>query len=199
MPDDLYPSADRYPSADPRNLWQGQEVEKILLTAAEIRTRATHFERRVHRRNLREYVAGAVVIVLFSMQLGRVQGWRLAPALLSILATIYVMFQLHRRASARPLPADAGLKTSIEFHRGELERQRDAARGVWRWYLLPFLPGAVAVLFVAGIDRGINARLIASGAFSLLVFVGICALNEKGARRLDSKIKELKAMETENA
>ena len=197
MPDEMNPPNRMNPD-DPRNLWQGQQVERINLTLDEVRRRAAHFERRIHRRNVREYLAGVLVIAVFSGQLWRAHGWHLAPAVLSIAGTIYVMFQLYRRAGTRPLPAEAGLRGSIEFHRLELERQRAAALAVARWYLLPFLPGAVAVLVVTGIDHGVNARLIGSGMFSVLVFAGILALNKRGARRLDRKIQELKAMETEH-
>ncbi len=190
MPDDMNPT-------DLRSLWQGQEVEQVILTVEEVRSRAARFERRIHSRNVREYIAGVVVIALFTLQLGRAHGWRATPAVLTILGTIYVMFQLHRRASARPLPADVGLRGSIEFHRVELERQRDALHAVWRWYLHPFVPGLAAVLVVTGIDHGVNARLIGVGVLSVLMFAGIWALNAMGARKLDRKIQELKAMETD--
>jgi hypothetical protein len=190
MPNEMNPN-------DPRNLWQGQEVEKVILTVDEVRSRAARFERRIHKRNVREYLVGALMIALFSHQLWRTHGWRATPAVLMIVGIIYVMFQLHRRASARPLPADVGIRGSIEFHRVELERQRDAARAAWRWYLLPFVPGFAAGLVVTGIDHGIDATLIRVGVFFVLGFVGIWALNQRGARRLDRRIQELKAMETD--
>ena len=191
MPDEMNPN-------DPRNLWQGQEVEKVILTIDEVRRRAARFERRIHWRNVREYVVGVLVIAFFTLQLWRDHGWRATPTALLIAGTIYVMFQLHRRGSARPLPADVGIRGSIEFHRVELERQRDALHAVWHWYLLPFVPGLAAVLVVTGIDHGINAVLIGMGVFFVLVFVGIWALNEWVARKLDRKIQELKAMETDH-
>ncbi len=190
MPDEMNPN-------DPRNLWQGQEVEKVILTVDEVRRRAARFEQRIHKRNVREYLAGTLVIAFWTVQLWRAHGWRLTPAVLTIVGTIYVMFQLYRRGSARPLPADVGIRGSIEFHRVELERQRDALHGVWHWYLLPFVPGLVAVLVVTGIDRGVNATLIRVGVFFVLVLVGIWALNARGARKLDHRIQELKAMETD--
>jgi hypothetical protein len=183
---------------DPKNLWQAQEVEKAILTVDEVRRKAARFERRVHRRNVREYSAGVLVIVFFALQLWRAHGWRATPALLTIAGTIYVMFQLYRRASARPVPADLGVRGSIEFHRMELERQRDALHAIWNWYLLPFVPGLVAVLVVTGIDRGVNATLIRVGVFCFLVFMAIWALNERGARKLDRRIQELKAMEMDH-
>ncbi len=151
MPNEMNPS-------DPRNLWQGQEVEKVTLTVSiSVWSRAARFERRIHRRNVGEFLVGALMIALFAHQLWRTHGWRATPAVLIIVGIIYVMFQLHLRAAARPLPADVGIRGSIEFHRVELERQRDAARAAWHWYLLPFVPGLAAGLVLTGIDHGINA------------------------------------------
>jgi hypothetical protein len=138
-----------------------------------------------------------LVIVFFTLQLWHDHGWRGTPTALLIVGTIYVMFQLHRRGSARSLPADVGIKASLEFHRVELERQRDALHGVWHWYLLPFVPGLAAGLVVTGLDHGIHGVLIRMGVFFVLVLAGVWALNEWGARRLDRRIQELKAMETD--
>ncbi|HWF07406.1 MAG TPA: hypothetical protein VG297_03025 [Bryobacteraceae bacterium] len=185
-------------ATDPRRLWQGQEVEKVTLTVDEVRHRATRFERRIYGRNRREYVAAVLVIAFFTPQLWRTHGWRLTPVVLLIAGTVYAMFQLHRRGSARPVPADLGIRGSIECHRVELERQRDALHSVWHWYLLPFVPGLAAGLVVTEIDRGINARWIGTGVFFVVVLVGVWALNERGARKLDRKIQELRAMETDS-
>jgi len=189
---------------DPRNLWQSQkqeEGEKMTITIDEIRRRAGRLERRIRWRNLREYGAGVVVVAAFTAQLWRLHhlsqlhGWRMVPPLLLIAGTIYVMFQLHRRGAARSLPSDAGLSASLDFHLRELERQRDALLTVWLWYLLPFVPGFVATIVVAGIDRGINAFLIVFSIVLVLLFVGVWRLNEWAARKLDDKIRELREME----
>src|SRR6266852_5397939 len=118
MPNEMSPD-------DPRSLWQNQEMEEETITIDAVRLQAARFERRVHRRNLREYAAGVAVVAFFTLQLWRVHGWGLAPPVLLIVGTIYVMFQLHR-LGARSLPADAGITASIEFYCLELERQRDA-------------------------------------------------------------------------
>ena len=154
-------------------------------------------------------MAGAIVIAFWgasfwfwppaSAGLRDFRGWQLAPALLFIAGTIYVMFQLHRRGAAGSLPIDAGLRASLDFHIRELERQRNAVRTVWMWYLLPFLPGFVAELLVlASIERGINAGLIEFGVIFLAVFVWVWRLNESAARKLDRQIEELRAMETDH-
>src|SRR6516162_4616954 len=47
---------------DPRNLWQSQERENVTISLEEIRLRAARFERRIWRRNFREYAAGVLLI-----------------------------------------------------------------------------------------------------------------------------------------
>jgi hypothetical protein len=182
---------------DPRNLWQNQDEEgggKVTITLNDIRTRAARLERRIYWRNMREYGAGVLVVAAFTVQLWRGHGWQLAPPLLLIVGTIYVMFQLHRRGGARSLPADAGLRASLDFHLRELGRQRDALHTVWLWYLLPFVPGFVAALFVKAAESGINARLIVSGVVLVLLLFGAWGLNEWTARKIDRRIQELRKM-----
>jgi hypothetical protein len=183
---------------DPRNLWQNQEDERVTITLEDIRRRGTRLQRRVYWRNLREYAAGTIVIAAFGASLGRFRGWQLVPSLLLIAGTIYVMFQVHRRGSTQSLPVDADVKFSLDFHIRELERQRDALRTVWLWYLLPFLPGFVAEMVVSAAARGVTGPLIAFGVALPVMFIVIWKLNDSGARKLDRRIRELREMEVDN-
>jgi hypothetical protein len=88
-----------------------------------------------------------------------------------------------------------GLANGLEFYRRELERQRDLLQSVWLWYLGPLIPGPV-VLMVAKVRIypgqlrlfGLNL-----GAFTLF-FVLVWMLNQRGARRLQSRIDELDSL-----
>ncbi len=193
MPNEMNPNDPHL--SDPRNLWQNQEVVRVTITLDDVRHKASRFERRIHWRNVREYVAGGSAVVFFSVQLLRHQ-WHFAPALLlGIAGTLYAMLQIYRRGRARLVPGDAGIMATLEFHRLELERQRDALSTVWRWYILPFVPAPLAVIAIIISDRGIHAPLIGLVAFFVLVFVGGWKLNERAARLLNRKIQEVKAME----
>jgi hypothetical protein len=183
---------------DPRVLWQNQETEKVTITLDDVRRKAARMEKRVYWRNVREYSAGAVVIAFFTAALWHEHGWRLAPQLLLIAATVYVMFQLHRRGTARSMPADTGLRESLDFHVRELTKQRDALHSIWLWYLLPFIPGFVAAFVVTAVDRGINSRAIIAAVGALLIFAGIWALNEWAARKIDRRIQELRRMKVDD-
>jgi hypothetical protein len=188
MPNDPNPT-------DPRHLWQNQEDERVTITLEDVRRRAARLQRRIYWRNLREYVAGMIVIGVFGASLWHYRGWQLVPSVLLIVGTVYVLFQIHRRGSARSLPVEADLNASLEFHILELERQRDALRTVVLWYLLPFMPGFVAEIVVSAADRGVSRPLIAFGVALPLMFIAIWKLNESGARKLDRRIRELREME----
>jgi hypothetical protein len=179
---------------DPKNLWQAQEVEKVTITPDEIRFRATRFKRRIWWRNIREYAAGALVLPLFAARLWRAHGWALAPPLLMIAGTICVLFELHRRADSRSLPADAGLRATLDFHLGELERQRDALHSVWKWYLAPFVPGFAATFAAAAVSRGIHTSLIVFVAVLAVVYAVVWRMNESAARKLEREIQKLRGM-----
>ena len=129
-----------------RNVWQNQKPEGIRMSVEEIRRRAGKFQKKIYWRNLREYVAGLVVVVFFGFYF-----WRTSDALtrgalgLLIAGVLYVMWYLHRQGSSRSLPADLGLASGIDFYRRELKRQRDLLASVWAWYLGPLIPGFVAL------------------------------------------------------
>jgi hypothetical protein len=181
---------------DPRNIWQDQEVEKMTITLDDVRRRATRLEKVVWWRNLREYAASALAAALLVPHLWRDRGWHLAPTVLLLAGMAYVMFELHRRGRSNAVSTELGLVASVEFYRRELERQRDALRSIWSWYLLPFAPGLLAVLVESAVDRGINALLVLSGIFFVGLFVAVLFLNDRAARKLDRKIKDLRNVET---
>ena len=103
--------------------------------------------------------------------------------------------QLHRRGSSHALPPDAGVAPSLRLHREELERQGEALRTVWSWYLLPFAPGLLATMIAAALEHRINALWYICCIAFPLAFALLWELNRRAAARLARKIEELKAME----
>jgi len=178
---------------DAQTLWQSQANGDAAMSLAEIRRRARRLERAVSVRNLLEYVAAAVVVAAFGVRM-----WREPSAVvrvsgvLVIAATVFVTHQLRRRGTAAQLPAELGVKHAIDFYRTQLERQRDLVQNVWRWYLLPFMPGLVGLqigLAVSG-QRPV-ATVVAQLAVICAAFAVIHALNRLAARRLQQRIDRL--------
>jgi hypothetical protein len=191
------------------DVWKSQPPERNAISLADIRRRARKLETRVFWRNLREYVAGALVVACFGYY-GSVFHSTLirAGCGLVIAGALFAVFTLHQKGAARTVPAESALRTCVGFHRRELERQRDLLRGVWTWYLLPFVPGLT--VFLLGLFESAmqqphtpeHARTIVivfalTAAGCALVFVGIGKLNQWAARRLQREIDTLDQLERE--
>lgn len=182
------------PEERARALWQSEAVAGVRISPERIRSESRQFERTIRRRNAREYVTASFLTIFFGHLAWRAAPWsaKIGPALIA-LGNVYVALQLATRAGAR---AFSGAEPCLVFHRRELERQRDALRGVWRWYLGPLVPGLVAFLgplLVEGWKTGgrpFYAALVAT-ALCALVFGAIGALNARAAKRLDAELSAL--------
>jgi len=189
------------PPYDIRKAWQSQRVEGTRMSIDEIRQKARKYQQKIGWRNLREYIAALVVVVFFSYNLWHNPDTVTGVGFAIIIAgMLYMIYQLHHRGSARSLPAEMGSASWLEFHRRELERQRDLVGGVWSWYLGPIIPGWVVLM--VGFARTNPGHLHHYGLFlavfnlvTALVFVGIWKLNQRAARRLQHRIDELDALQ----
>jgi hypothetical protein len=187
-----------------KNLWQSQPAEPTRIRLEDLRKKMNKFDRRIFWRNVREYAAGVMVIAAFGFYEWRLHGLLLRVGSgLMIAGTLYVMYQIHRRASLQSASADLGLSTCIQFHRKSLERQRDALRTVWSWYLLPFVPGFAVFLLGSTMSQWaahpgnlghfVIASLI-SPTLVAAVFFAIWELNRRAAEKLQTQIDELDAL-----
>jgi Flp pilus assembly protein TadB len=178
-----------------KSLWQNQRVEPVQMSLEELRQKTEKFQRRIRKRNFREYAAAALVLGAFSYYFWKLPHVQLGSALI-IAGTLYVVYQLHHRGAAKTVPASLGLGNCLDFHRGELERQRDLLRGIWKWYLLPLVPGLLA--FVAVPTLHLPPRLWIRGLPFLLlcgaVFYAVWILNQRAAEKLQRQINELNSM-----
>jgi Flp pilus assembly protein TadB len=183
------------PPENLKSLWQNQSVEPVQMSLEEIRKKAEIFQKRIRNRNFREYAASVVVFVAFGFYTWRFPDIRVGSAMI-FAATIYMVYQLHTRGAAKTLPASMALDTCFEFHRRELERQRDLLRDIWKWYLLPFVPGLLAFIGVPLLHLSPDKWL------RVLPFVVLCAgfyyavwrLNQRAANKLQRQIDELDSM-----
>ena len=156
----------------------------------DIRRKALEFQVKISRRNLREYIAAAIVFVSVSSNFSQEP---LSKGLI-LAGVAYVVFYLRTRGSARTAPLDANFATYRNFHRTELERQRDLLRAVWSWYLGPLIPGLVVFAVRDAMTNSQPWRVVYTG-FVFLFFLGVAKLNHAGARKLQRQIDELDIME----
>jgi Flp pilus assembly protein TadB len=183
-----------FPPDDIRNVWQNQPVENAPMPLEEIQRRARRFEKRIDRRNLREYAGAAIGIAAYTFYFFWFHSLVIrAGSVLVIAGVLYVVVQLYKRASSGSLPADFGVAASIEFQRRELVRQRDMLRSVWRWYVGPIIPGLV--VFTVGLLPHRAGALAVGALFLALGSGGIIWFNHRAAIRLDRQIAELDNLE----
>lgn len=82
----------------------------------------------------------AVILVLsLSWRIGTIHS--LPPSVTGFVFVIAVCFafQVYRKRPGPKAPPNATLAIATDFYRRELERQRDAGRKIWLWYVGPLL------------------------------------------------------------
>ncbi|MBY8820904.1 hypothetical protein [Sphingomonas colocasiae] len=178
----------------PTTMWKQQSVQPHILTPQEIRARIDRLDGRIRRRNRIEYIAGALVLMVFAVfairQIAR-GNFDLATmgAILSMFGAGTVIWQLHRRTS--PVEAIDGARPSVEIYCMGLRRQRDALASVWLWYVAPCVPGLVAI-YVAVLlkTEARNWPFVAAMGLIQIAFVAwVILINRRAARVLDAELE----------
>ena len=182
-----------------RALWTAQPVEPFTLSVDQVRKRTGQFQARIHQRNITEYLAALLVIGVFGWMAWLIPVFTVkAGTILIILGAFYVCWKLHKIAGREAGQQADNAARLLDHYRSELMRQRDALASVWRWYLAPFVPGAV--LFVAGVtfspDTGMPflaglTTFVISMAIMGGVFAGVIWLNDRAVKQLDAESAEL--------
>jgi len=182
------------PNDDLRYLWRSQTDDLPGLSLDIVQTRSRMLERRVQHRNIAEYAAALAVLAILLPAIWTASNVVLAAGGAVLLAGIaYVTYRLHAFGSARTLPSDLGARSCVEFHRAELERQRDLLQNIWTWYLLPFWPGMGLILIGATMERPEHWRFaVGTAVLAVLMAFQIAWMNKRSARTLQEMIDRLK-------
>lgn len=183
-----------------RGAWRSEDEESYIVSVEELRARAEQLSASVHRRNLAEYCAGALVAaidVYYFFHFGSLLA-RVGSALM-LAAIAWIVLHLHQHGSTGSMPTQA--LRSLDFLTGELMRQRDLLRNVWNWYLLPLVPGLT--LFLMGLHeiRGtggsplVSERAILNTVAACVIgFALIAFANNRAACRLQRQIDHLNSL-----
>jgi hypothetical protein len=160
-----------------------------------VRKGAAKFYRYVWWRNAVEYAAAVIVVASFVYSAITIPTPLIkAGSVLIIVAALFAVWQLYRRASAEP-PERAGTMPLLAFARAQLVRQRDALRSILWWYMAPFLPGMALIVIGAMRARGGPQLRDAIGITVLAaVFAGVWWVNQLAARKLQRHIGEIDAL-----
>lgn len=161
------------------------------MTIAELHDRSRAFQARIQRRNLIEYAACVFVVAGFAFEIIDREGWMVrGGGGLMIAATLFIAWQLHRRASAVSGPQ--GAESLTDFYRAQLIRQRDAVRSIAVWYIAPFVPGFSLLLIGAWFERNSNhLAILFTAGLATAVFVALWLRNQRAARHLQRQVDAL--------
>jgi hypothetical protein len=132
-----------------QQVWQAQAMEAPRISLEYVRHQAGILERKTRRGNV-----GAYVVCVLACGYWGWNAWQYfadQPIMLASLAcyalfAFYCIYRTHRYASAESSPADAGVLDTLRYQRRQFERQRDFARGSWRWWIPAVLPGMALTL-----------------------------------------------------
>jgi len=189
---------------DTRNVWQNQKAEGIPMSAEEIRRKIDQLDKKIRWRNFRGIAACILVIafvvrwfVIFPNLVQRI------GALLTLLGVGYLVYQIClnqiQKKESGIAAAKMGNAASVEFYRGELQRQRDFHCGIWFWSrLVMILPGPL--VFCVGFEiaypalatyiRWEIAAFLFFAALGVLLNLGRARKYQKQFAELDTTMKE---------
>ncbi|MDE1150089.1 MAG: hypothetical protein PW843_26345 [Azospirillaceae bacterium] len=182
-----------------QTLWQSQKQEIDAMTLNDIKAKAARFEHLVRHRARWQYGSAALSILLFCTYVWFMPGWMLkAGGALEMLAVLYTLTQIPRRAPPKATVADGRPVEVVDAYRGALIHQRDEMTAVWRWYLLPYVPGIVLMAAGSGVaihgggDIGTAYAILALAlTIAALCLVVVWLASLLGAARLQRRIDDL--------
>lgn len=179
-------------------LWQSLDrplLEKEKHTIMElVETRAKAFDRSIHNRNLREYLAASIMAVLFAFFAWNapIPLLRIGFAIISVSCAWIVAFMWWmQRSGHAPLPESSGEVFKKELL-AKYDRQILLTRTAWAWYVLPPTTGLVVVTLAN--DHSPRSFTFAMAAFMIIVGLAVAILNWRAASKLATEKRDLQRM-----
>jgi hypothetical protein len=189
---------------DPQNIWRSQTTEVFKMSAEDLRRRARQRETRARLAAASTMAIGLVLCAFFAWSFARANSGipRMGLGVLSLWG-IYCAYQAYRWIWPGRLEADATVSTSLQFYRGELERQRDYNLHVWRraglTYCMLGLAMVVVPLMVSAMDSPRLLWNVAPVLVLLAIWLAVFfPIKRRKQRRLQREIDELQAFEDAN-
>jgi hypothetical protein len=182
-----------------QQVWQAQEIEAPRVSLAYVRHRASSLERRIRRGNAMEYTLAVLGCCFWIYNAWQVYSSKpLAQIGLGcfVLFALYGIYRQHRYAAAELSPLDAGVLETLRYQRRQFERQRDWARGAWRWWLPAVSPGIAFTMASMYLEEDpVPWRAMGSLVLVMGVGMGVAAWwSELRARRLQREIDALDSL-----
>jgi len=172
-----------------------QAMTHVPATFEALVTEVRLFER-MSRRGVRiEAYTGVAIAAFFIVPVVSSPNWalRIGWALASAYG-LYVALVVWK-SQTPPMPESLEFGAALAHYRGELERRRRIIQTLWRWYLMPMVPGMLLIIAGATIEASKRGRPL----WPALIFIALMAgmgvvihLSSQGwARKLRIRIDAL--------
>jgi hypothetical protein len=215
FPNNDFPNTD-FPKNVLQNVWQNQPTEVFQMSANELRRKAQQHDRKAR---LAVLVSAAVTITLFlyfgwsflsfpgkleALTSGVSGAWsmRLGFGVLSLWG-LYSGYKTYKALWPNLAASDAGLKTTVQSYRQQLEKRHDYSRNIWlrSGLFFCFLGMTMVIVPILIRDLGTSPRLLANVApiFALLILwlAIFIPQRKRRQRKLEQEIHQLRAFERE--
>jgi len=185
------------PPQDPKTVWQNQRLEATQMSIEEIRSKARSFERKIRRRNLREYLASAFIAAAFAFF-----AWRFPLPVMRVgfiavaVGALCFAFELDRRGSLQTEPKELGTTASLDFYIRQLERQRNLLDQSWKrmLWLVPGMIVLIAGAMMIGPIRNTAPFIVLAVLWTATWLWMMLRRNKRKALALRREIDELAAL-----
>lgn len=166
----------------------------------EVLRNQSDFEKRMWRRDFGEVTAAVLVTFIFGTLAVLIDQWSLfLGAAGSLFVGIFMVFDRLKQRWQRTTVADS-LPSAINASLVQVQHQIWLLRNILWWYLLPLVPGLVAILVSTSREsqgNGLADQLVIAfvGLICLLVFWGVYWLNQREiTRNLEPRRMELEEL-----
>jgi hypothetical protein len=183
--------------------WRQEPVAApVVLDVSVVRRRARRFAWRIRTRNMAEWSASALLVVLGCTVAIQSPAWSLRIPMLAMAAVAaWVGVTLYRRGRNLPPPSpSASTVEYFAYERAQLVRQHTLLSSVRRWYLGPLF-GVVALFYGIALVLRLRAQgwagvgalggLALSFAGQVAFFAWIDFVNRRAAKRLAARLAEV--------
>jgi hypothetical protein len=182
-----------------QQLWQAQALDAPRISLAFVRQQSDALRRRTRIINAGNYVvtgAGMAYFAWKSAEFFSATPLLSAATVFWLAAALLATLLMRKRIASQQQPAEFGVLDALKFHRRQLERQRDARRGVWRWLPLLFVPGHVMLFMSFFVEvKPIPWKYVVFDAVLIVFGTWIAiAMNARGARRVQKEIDALDSL-----
>jgi hypothetical protein len=182
-----------------QQLWQAQALDAPRISLAFVRHQSDALVRRTRMLNALNYIVGIPGMTYLAWKCAEsfgVEPLLSAATALWVAAGLSCLFLQRRLLTSQEQPAEFGVLDALKFHRRQLERQRDAGRGLLRWSPLMFVPGHVMLFASYFVEiTPIPWKVIILAAVVIVFFTWIAiVMTERNERRIQKEIDALDSL-----